>query len=139
MSWGKRESAQLPVRATIDVTSMVDVAFTLLIIFIITAPALQGGIEVNTPEGQVGVVQSSDDLIIVTVQADGSVFFGETPIPTEDVEGALSQMIRAAGVDVVFVKADSAAYYGGVFTVISTVAAQEGVSLNLIGRELQRR
>lgn len=139
MSWGDRHRADLPIKAEINVTSLVDVAFTLLVIFIITAPVLQGGVEVNTPEGRVGTIQSSDDLIIVSVQADGSVFFGETEVPLENLEGALGQMIRAGDVDAVYVKGDSAGFYGPVFRVISTVAAQEGVVLNLIGRELPRR
>ena len=48
------------VRAEINVTSLVDVAFTLLVIFIITAPVLQGGIEVNLPRGDVGYIEASD-------------------------------------------------------------------------------
>jgi len=138
MSMRRRERTTPSVRAEIDVTSLVDVAFTLLVIFIITAPVLQGGVEVNVPEGQVGTIASSDDLIIVSVLADGSVLFGETPVPREDLEGTLGQMIRAGGTDAVYVKADSMATYGPVFQVISTVAAQEGVSLSLIGRELPR-
>ena len=129
----------LPVKAEINVTSLVDVAFTLLVIFIITAPVLQGGVEVNVPEGRVGAIEATDELIIVSVLADGTVLFGETPVPRDDLEGALGQMIRAGGTDAVYVKADSLAQYGPVFQVISTVAAQEGVALNLIGRELPRR
>ena len=139
MSWGERDRADLPIRADINITSLVDVAFTLLVIFIITAPVLQGGVEVNTPEGRVGTIEASDDLVIVSIQADGSVFFGETPVPGDDVEGALGQLIRAGGLDAIYVKGDSAAQYGTVFQVISTVAAQEGVTLNLIGRELPQR
>ena len=133
------ERSALAVKAEINVTSLVDVAFTLLVIFIITAPVLQGGVEVNVPEGRVGTIEASDELIIVSVLADGSVLFGETPVPAEDLEGALGQMIRAGGTDAVYVKADSLARYGPVFQVISTVAAQEGVALNLIGKELPRR
>ncbi|MGI9628862.1 MAG: ExbD/TolR family protein [Longimicrobiales bacterium] len=138
MSRRARAASPLAVRAEINVTSLVDVAFTLLIIFILTAPVLQGGVEVNVPEGRVGTVESSDDLIIVSVLADGSVLFGETPIPREGLEATLGQMIRAGGTGAVYVKADSLAQYGPVFQVISTVAAQEGVSLNLIGKEIPR-
>ena len=46
-----RERLRLPIRAEINVTSLVDVAFTLLVIFIITAPVLQGGVEVDPPAG----------------------------------------------------------------------------------------
>ena len=139
MSRRARERTALPVRAEINVTSLVDVAFTLLVIFIITAPVLQGGVEVNIPEGQVGSVEASDELIIVSVQSDGSVFFGETPVPRENLEGALGQMIRAGGTEAIYVKADSMAQYGPVFQVISTVAAQEGTTMYLIGKEIPSR
>ena len=139
MTRRNRERTQLPIQAEINVTSLVDVAFTLLVIFIITAPVLQGGVEVNIPEGQVGTIEATDDLIIVSVQSDGTVFFGETPIEEQDVAGALSQLIRAGNVDAVYVRADSLAMYGTVFQVVSTVAAQEGVALNLIGREVTNR
>ncbi len=59
-------------------------------------------------------------------------------MPREDLGGALGQLIRAGGTEAVYVKADSMARYGPVFQVISTVAAQEGVALNLIGKELPR-
>ncbi len=127
-----RGRARLPVRAEINVTSLVDVAFTLLVIFIITAPVLQGGVDVNLPRGEVGAIEASDELIIVSVLADGSVFLGDTPVQAEDVEGILGQMLRANPQDWVYLRGDSAALYGQVFKILSTVASQEGVGISLI-------
>ena len=127
-----RGRARLPVRAEINVTSLVDVAFTLLVIFIITAPVLQGGVDVNLPRGEVGAIEASDELIIVSVLADGSVFLGDTPVQAEDVEGILGQMLRANPQDWVYLRGDSAALYGQVFRILSTVASQEGVGISLI-------
>ena len=128
-----RERARLPVRPEINVTSLVDVAFTLLVIFIITAPVLQGGVDVDLPEGQVGAIEASDQHIIVTVRADNTVFLGDTQVQAEDVAGILGQMLEANQQDAVYLRGDSAAHYGWVFTIISTVASQEGVGLYLIG------
>lgn len=132
MSRRDRGRARLPVRAEINVTSLVDVAFTLLVIFIITAPVLQGGVDVNLPRGEVGAIEASDELIIVSVLADGSVFLGDTPVQAEDVEGILGQMLRANPQDWVYLRGDSAALYGQVFKILSTVASQEGVGISLI-------
>lgn len=134
----RERRGRLPVRAEINVTSLVDVAFTLLVIFIITAPVLQGGVEVNLPEGEVGVIEATDDLIIISVTATDSVFFGATHVAHEDVAGFLSRLLQESDTRAVFVKADSAALYGRVFDVISTVVRQEGAVLNLIARELSR-
>ena len=128
-----RERARIPVRAEINVTSLVDVAFTLLVIFIITAPVLQGGVSVDLPEGQVGAIEASDQHIIVSIQADGSVFLGDTQVQREEFEGVLSQMLRANQQEAVYLRGDSLALYGWVFRTIAVVANQEGVGIHLIG------
>lgn len=133
-----RQRDGLPVRAEINVTSLVDVAFTLLIIFIITAPVLQGGIEVNVPEGPVRVIEASDDHIIVGVDAAGTWFIGDAPVAEDIFDVTLSQLIEERGADVVYLKGDSAALYGRVTRAVAAVSTQEGVRLSLILRELRR-
>ena len=132
------ERGRLPVSAEINVTSLVDVAFTLLIIFIITAPVLQGGVEVSVPQGPVQVVEATDDLVIVTITSDEAIFIGEAPVALDDLRVALEQVIRTRNADMVYVKGDSVASYGRVARVISEVAAHEGVRLSLILEEIGR-
>lgn len=134
----RRDRSFLAVRAEINVTSLVDVAFTLLVIFIITAPVLQGGVDVDLPEGEVGVVPASDEMLIVTIDRDGTVFLNEEPVPRDDLQSSLGQLIRAMSVQMVYVRGDTAARYGPVFDVISGAAVQEGVGVSLIGREIRR-
>ncbi len=130
---GRRRNP-LPIQAEINVTSLVDVAFTLLVIFIITAPVLQGGVEVDLPQGRVGQVEVTEDLIVVTLQRDGSTFLGDTPVGTPDeASGILSQMLAANPEQkMVYLKGDSAAIWGWMATIVSAVAAHEGVGLSLI-------
>lgn len=134
----ERQRAGLPVRAEINVTSLVDVAFTLLVIFIITAPVMQGGIEVNVPRGPVKVIEASDDHIILTVERDNTITIGESPVAEEMLDATLAELIEARNADVVFVKGDSAALYGRVARAIAAVAANEGVRLSLVMREFRR-
>ena len=119
-------------------TSLVDVAFTLLVIFIITAPVLQGGVDVDLPEGDVGMVTASDEILIVTIDREGTVFLNETPVSGDSVQAALGQLIRSMSVEMVYVRGDSAARYGPVFDIISSAAVQEGVGVSLIGVEVPR-
>ena len=128
-----RRRDRLAVRAEINVTSLVDVAFTLLVIFIITAPVLQGGVDVNLPEGRVGAIELTEEHIIVSIRSDDSVFLGDAPVDPANIGGVLRDLLNANPQDAVFVRADSAARYGVVFTIVSTVASQEGVGLYLIG------
>ena len=122
----------LPIKAEINVTSLVDVAFTLLIIFIITAPMLQGGVEVQVPEAEVSPLTSQDKPFIVTIDREGRVFIAETEVGKEEFRTAFPQMLRAAQADMVYIKGDSAANYGWVFGVIATVANVEGIKFGLI-------
>lgn len=131
------ERSPLPVRAEINVTSLVDVAFTLLVIFIITAPVLQGGIEVNLPRGDVGYIEANERSLIVSVRPPDSIFFGESPVPRAEAAGALRQLIRARGLELVAVRGDSMALYGTVATLVDVVDS-EGVRLLLILEEVIR-
>ena len=119
-------------------TSLVDVAFTLLVIFIITAPVLQGGIEVNVPQGPVNVIAASDDHIILNIERDNTISIGEATVAEEMLDITLAQLIETRDADVVFVKGDSAALYGSVARAIAAVAANEGVELALVMREFVR-
>ncbi|MDE2806422.1 MAG: biopolymer transporter ExbD [Gemmatimonadota bacterium] len=129
---------RLPVRSEINVTSLVDVAFTLLVIFIITAPVLQGGIEVNVPEGHVEVVEASDDMIRVVVREDNTIFVGEAQVAEADLPEVLAQIIQENGADMVYLWGDSLAVYGRVAAAMSAVVQQEGVGLSMILREIRR-
>ena len=66
----------LSVNAEINVTSLIDVAFTLLVIFIITAPILQGGIEVRIPEAEVEPLEPAENPFILNIVEDGTVVVG---------------------------------------------------------------
>ncbi len=131
-------SRELNVRAEINVTSLVDVAFTLLVIFIITAPVLQGGAEVNVPQGPVGVVEASEDQIILVIRPDGTVLVDEQAVDREELGATLARLIEERDAKGVYVRGDSLALYGHVAPVIATVADQAGVALWLIMEEMRR-
>lgn len=121
----------LPIRADINVTSLVDVAFVLLVIFIITAPILQGGVEVNLPRGQVQPATSNERPFIVTVRPDATVFVEETPLTVGEFEQVFPQLAEAGAFERVYIRGDSLAYHGTMMRVITTVAAA-GMPLQLV-------
>jgi len=120
--------------AEINVTSMVDVAFTLLIIFIITAPILQGGIEVAVPETDVSALIADDNTLIVSLDRDGIVYVGETPMDRTEFEASFGQIVSAGAVDEVWIKGDSLATWGAGVDVISTVA-RSGIDFAVVGTQ----
>ncbi|GMV05449.1 MAG: hypothetical protein AMXMBFR53_17270 [Gemmatimonadota bacterium] len=125
MSLGRRRGnrGDLPLNAEINVTSLVDVAFTLLVIFIITAPILQGGIEVDVPKADVQPLTARDKPFFVTVARDGRVYIEETETTVEEFESGFNQL--AGNVEHVYLRADSLADYGPVLKVIATLARSE--------------
>jgi len=145
MTPGRRRSSSrgdLAMNAEINVTSLIDVAFTLLVIFIITAPILQGGLEVRLPRAQVQPVTAQDAPFIVDILDDGTVAIGETPVSVEEFDAMFEQLYRAVQPSIVYVRGDERALYGPVFGVIATIGAvtrEDGVPFALVGEPLPIR
>lgn len=128
---GGRSRADLPINAEINVTSLVDVAFTLLVIFIITAPILQGGIEVSIPRADVRPLTAQEAPFFITVMRDGSIFMEETPVTLQELEASLPQLLSTGTVERVFIRADSLAPYGPVLRTMAT-AVNSGVDWSVV-------
>jgi len=130
--------SDLPMNAEINVTSLVDVAFTLLVIFIITAPILQGGIEVAIPRADVRALTAQEDPFFITVMRDGSIVMEETPVTLQELEEGLPQLLAAGTVRQVYVQADSLAPYGPVLRTLATTM-NSGVPFALVAEPYRER
>lgn len=137
MSRRRGNRSDLPLSAEINVTSLVDVAFTLLVIFIITAPALQGGIEVEVPEADVEPIRTAENALIVTVEADGTINLEQTPLSIDEFRTTFPQLMEAAPREMVYLRGDRRAAYEVVAQVISVIA-RSGVSWGLVAEPWQR-
>ena len=124
--------------AEINVTSMVDVAFTLLIIFIVTAPILQGGIEVAVPETEVSSLSAEVNTLIVTVDRDGVVYVGETPMSRTEFVESFGQIAAGGTVEEVWIKGDSLAAWGAGVDIMSAVRAA-GIPFSIVAEQRPRR
>lgn len=133
-----RSRGDLPMNAEINVTSLVDVAFTLLVIFIITAPILQGGIEVAIPKADVRPLTSQEAPFFISVRRDGQILMEETPVTLEELETGLPQLLAAGTVERVFIRADSLAPYGPVLRTMATTL-NSGVPWSLVAEPYEER
>ena len=129
---GRRSRSDLPLNADINVTSLVDVAFTLLVIFIITAPILQGGVEVSIPTADVRPLTAQEAPFFISILRDGQVMLEETPVAIDVLETSLSQLLAGGAVERIYIRADSLAPYGPVLKTIA-VAANSGVGFSMVG------
>ncbi len=128
-----RRRARQPIvaGAEINVTSLVDVALTLLVIFIITAPLMQGGVEVKIPRARTESVPATDGLV-VSVDREGQVFVGTAAVRWEEFEARFTQAVAERGTSAVYLRADEAVPYGRVVQVLGAMKASDVASVGLI-------
>ena len=123
---------RLPVAAEINDTSLVDVAFTLLVIFIITAPILQGGVEVELPRADAGPITQAEGAV-VTIAEDGQIFLDDTPMASrEEFLEFLPGYLEGKGNPPVFVRGDRRVIYGEVMELFGLLRELEVTEVNLV-------
>jgi len=115
--------------AEINVTPLVDVVLVLLIIFMVTAPFLQGGLEMDLPKVATRGLDVHEGLI-VSVRADRTVAVGNRIVALSGFEGALAR--AGASQRPVFLKADQRVPYGVIVDVIARMRRSGVSSLGLV-------
>ena len=141
----QRSNGQLRGRARtapmseINVTPMVDVMLVLLIIFMVTAPLLTVGVQINLPKTKAKVIQGEDEPLAITVDAQGQVYLQDTEI---DLEGLVPRLgaITANNPDVrIFVRGDASVNYGRVMEVMGTINAAGYKKVALVTQQQKKR
>ncbi len=119
---GGRRGRRAPM-AEINVTPMVDVMLVLLIIFMVAAPLLTVGVQVDLPKTGAQAVQGNDEPISVSVDAQGRIFIQETAVDAADLVPRLSAIAKGAADRRIFVRGDQAINYGRVMEVMGMINA----------------
>ena len=107
----------------INVTPFVDVMLVLLIVFMVTAPLLTVGVEVDLPKTKAGAINADAAPLVVSIKADGSLYLQEAAVEAEVLIPRL-KAISNANPDVrIFVRGDRAVTYGDVLGVMGRIQA----------------
>ena len=117
---GLRGHGELPLNTDINVTSLVDVAFVLLIIFMMTAPIMQGGVDVRLPRAQVRAIEPKQGLV-VTVDADGKIYLDQAGLSYEDFAATFPAFVRTKRPTGVYLRADGRVAYARVVQVLAVI------------------
>ena len=129
---GRRRARKRPL-SEINVTPLVDVMLVLLIIFMISAPLLTTGVEVELPKTEASAVETDQEPVTVSVDRDGKIFVGDGEVSWERLTGRIEE---EGGADArekpIFVRADGRAPYQAVARVMARLSSQGFTKLNLI-------
>ena len=115
---GRRD--RLPISADINVTSLIDIAFVLLIIFMIAAPMLQGGVDVQLPRAVARPLSTKEGLII-TVDRSGRVFVDREGMSFEQFRASVRAIVARRHPSGIFLRGDRNAPYGAVVRVLAVL------------------
>ena len=102
----------------VNIVPLMDLVFNLLIIFMIVAPVIHKGLDVKIPESAVGESSVEPSQHVVTILADGAIWFDDKETSLETLAANLQGL---SDVDNVFLQADKAIAYGAVIDVISAI------------------
>ena len=114
----------------INVTPFVDVMLVLLVIFIVTAPMMQQGMDVNLPETTTQALRVKDSPLILTVDKAGKYFLGRKEVADAELEKSLGALFESRGSKEIFLRADRDAPYG---VVVRGMAAARRAGSDRIG------
>ncbi|MEP1028598.1 MAG: protein TolR [Alphaproteobacteria bacterium] len=119
----------------INVTPFVDVMLVLLIIFMVTAPLLTVGVQVDLPDTKAGPVSGQDEPLAVSVDAGGQIYIQDTAVDLDTLVPRL-HAITGNNPDIrIFVRGDRAINYGRVMAVMGQINAAGYRRVALIAQE----
>ena len=117
--------------SNINVTPLVDVMLVLLIVFMITAPMLTVGVQVDLPQTKANQLNSDADPLIITMNKNREIFIQDTVVSTEDLIPRLKAISKVNSKTRIFVRGDNLLQYGEVIGIMGKIqsAGYEKVAL----------
>jgi biopolymer transport protein TolR len=114
----------------INVTPLVDVMLVLLVIFMVTAPMMQQGVQVNLPKTQAKSLSADQDTVVVSLDTAGRLFINSTETSHTDLTARLTTLFETRAKKEVYLKADKDVPYG---EVVKTMAEIKGAGIERLG------
>jgi biopolymer transport protein TolR len=124
----RRSRKQKSVIHDLSMTSLIDTALTLLMVFMIATPAIHNAIKVTLPKGntQETASQQSDELVVF-IDKDGSFYLNKTKYPKTELIAEIKKIIGTDHEKTVYVKADTAISYGTVIELVDDIKHVGGI------------
>ncbi len=120
----------------INITPLVDVVLVLLIIFMVTAPVLQSGIEVNVPKTRT-VKEITEERLVISINKQQRVFLGNDPININEIGQTLRKKVRDPQHQSIFLRADEDVPFGAFATVMDAVKSSGITNVSIVTQPLE--
>ncbi|MFP3869973.1 MAG: protein TolR [Syntrophobacteria bacterium] len=121
----------------INVTPFVDVMLVLLVIFMITAPMMMQGVDVNLPRTSIEPIPAEEERLVITVTGEGEIYLNEYKISLNSLERKLEGIFRNRADRAVFLRADESIPYGFVVQVMAAVRRSGIRRIGMVTEPLQ--
>jgi biopolymer transport protein ExbD/biopolymer transport protein TolR len=120
----------------INVTPFVDVVLVLLIIFMVTAPVLQSGIEVQVPRTRT-VKQISEERLVISINREQQVFLNNDPVNINQIGAKIHDKIRDPEGQSIYIRADENVPFGAFATVMDAVKSSGISNVSIVTQPLE--
>ncbi|MGH7794666.1 MAG: protein TolR [Candidatus Binatia bacterium] len=114
----QRESTTI---SQINVTPLVDVMLVLLVIFMVTAPIIQQGVQVNLPQARSGAIPGTEEHLVVTVAKNGKIYLNDNAMSLSELGAKLRGIKKLDANKQVYLRADQDVRYGVVMKTIAEI------------------
>jgi biopolymer transport protein TolR len=121
MQRGGRGRGRYRPLAEINVTPLVDVMLVLLIVFMVAAPLMTSGVNVDLPKASANPISQDSEPLTISVNAEGKIYLQETELPLTDLAAKLTAIADNKMDRRIFVRGDKALSYGRIMEVMSTI------------------
>ncbi len=131
----RRARGKVALNAEINVVSLIDVMMLLMVIFMITAPLLTGGVDITLPKAEVRATEARPALMI-TVTRDGALLLDDVRVTREELRTSLPTLATTARGRTVYLRADAGVPYGEVLGVLATLRGGGVENVSLVAEPL---
>jgi biopolymer transport protein TolR len=118
--------------AEINVTPLVDVMLVLLIVFMVSAPLMQQGVEVNLPKANGSPIQQSEEPVVISIQKDKSIIYNHKTYNPQTLSVKLTTLAASKPNTQILVQADEQVDYGVVAKVMSALKRAKFTRVGLV-------
>ncbi|MGI9044656.1 MAG: ExbD/TolR family protein [Gemmatimonadaceae bacterium] len=134
----RKRRQRMEFNADINVVPLIDVMMLLMVIFMITAPMMQGGVDISLPRAEARPLDPKSGLV-VSIDKSGAIHVDETVLTFNEFRTTFSALAANRGQEGVYLRADAGVPYGSVVRVLAVMRASGTADVGLVAEPEEER